>query len=169
MNPSEKIVQKIPKAVLDKGAKVGEFINLCDVRLIFQEARLGNLKPCPAVATVGHGCKAARHAEQGQIHVEANFHFELRDQNLGAQADPMVLIRAVFTLSYHVSNLENISDDEINAFGTTSGSVSSWPYWRELLSSTMGRMGLPPMTLPSYRIAAESEAVIEPNDSPQPG
>jgi hypothetical protein len=57
-------------------------------------------------------------------------------------------ITADFSLDYTVKSLDGISDDVLNAFGKVNGIHNVWPYWREYVQSTVGRLGLPPLVLP---------------------
>lgn len=48
------------------------------------------------------------------------------------------------------------SENELNAFGQTTGQFALFPYVRELVASTTGRMGLPPLHLGVMRLSLES-------------
>jgi hypothetical protein len=168
MPESNKVNQRVKKTVYETAQKVGALINLLDVRLVYQDVRLGNLKSCQAEVSVGHGCATRRDIENKQIRIDANFQFELREKDQQG-GEPMAFIRAVFALCYYIESVETVSDEEAQAFGSTSGSVTAWPYWREMLYSTMARMGLQPITLPSFRVAADSdEPTVESTATQQP-
>jgi preprotein translocase subunit SecB len=64
-----------------------------------------------------------------------------------------VVIEAEFVLVYAVDSLEGIKQKNLDVFGQTNGVFNAWPYWREFVQSITTRMGLPPLTLPAYRLA----------------
>jgi len=168
-NVNQQAVRTIPPEILAKAAKVGEASGLCEVRLVSQEVRLGPLEGI-TVSRIGHQCRVMRDAQNSKGVVEAAFAFELlKDKD----TEPQTFIRAVFALGFNVNELDSFSDDEIQAFGEVTGSVISYPFFRELLYSTLSRMGLPPIVLPSFRIAADkadasSATVRDPIASQQP-
>lgn len=52
-------------------------------------------------------------------------------------------------------------DSFFAAFANVNGMFNAWPYVRELVHSTVARMGLPPMILPVYRVASETPRKVE--------
>lgn len=52
-------------------------------------------------------------------------------------------------------------DSFFSAFANVNGMFNAWPYARELVHSTVARMGLPPMILPVYRVASETPRKVE--------
>ena len=61
-------------------------------------------------------------------------------------------IEATFILNYEVPSRQNFEDKNLHAFAATNGVFNVWPYWREYVQSTTTRMGLPPITLPVFRV-----------------
>jgi preprotein translocase subunit SecB len=41
---------------------------------------------------------------------------------------------------------------DIKAFAKSNGMLNVWPYWREFVQSITSRAGLPPLTVPLFRI-----------------
>jgi len=64
---------------------------------------------------------------------------------------PTVEILCRFVLVYRVPSFEGLSDENLIAFGRTSGVFSAWPYWREFVHSSSFRLSVPPIVLPTYR------------------
>jgi preprotein translocase subunit SecB len=60
-------------------------------------------------------------------------------------------IEATYGLAYQVDTLDGITNEHIKAFGQFIAVSDLWPYWREFVQSTVGRMGLPPLVLPLVR------------------
>jgi len=61
-------------------------------------------------------------------------------------------IAASFRLDYRVPDAGVFTDEQLSAFGQVNGVYNAWPFWREYVYSTMARLGLPPMTLPVFRV-----------------
>ena len=57
-------------------------------------------------------------------------------------------IEGEFLLDYRISAFEEISDEQVAAFGKMNGIYNAWPYWREYVQSMTARMGFPALTLP---------------------
>jgi hypothetical protein len=65
--------------------------------------------------------------------------------------DPRPLIfeiEATFAIAYSLRDVEGVQDRHVNAFAKMNGVYNAWPYWREYVQNSLGRMGLPPLTLP---------------------
>ena len=58
-----------------------------------------------------------------------------------------VLVSAVFHVIYKLTTT-GLPNELVEQFGKINGIFNAWPYWRELLQSTLQRMGLPPIVLP---------------------
>lgn len=64
---------------------------------------------------------------------------------------PLVTIECEFDVVYRVS--KPMTDAYFEIFKKTSLPLNTWPYWREFVHSSFGRMGLPPFILPVLRQA----------------
>jgi hypothetical protein len=65
----------------------------------------------------------------------------------------LLCVEAVFALIYAIDTFDNIDEQNIRAFASTSGLFHAWPYWREFLQSTLTRMGLPGIVAPLFRLS----------------
>lgn len=65
---------------------------------------------------------------------------------------PDVYIEATFVLVYSAERIGKLNNDNFQAFGNTNGVFNAWPYWREFVQNTITRMGLPPLTIPLFRL-----------------
>ncbi len=74
--------------------------------------------------------------------------FKEGDDEVGS----ILAIQATFVLMYAVESLDGLSEENLDAFGATNGVFNAWPYWREYVQSTVGRMGLPSIAVPVYRL-----------------
>ena len=61
--------------------------------------------------------------------------------------EPELSIEAQFKCEYRLDATTPYTDDQITAFSRLNGPYNTWSYWREFVQSTVGRMGLPPLTL----------------------
>ncbi len=71
----------------------------------------------------------------------------------GSDVDPELLIECTFELLYECES--KISEELSVAshdFGQMFGVIQIWPYWREYVQSTAGKMGLPPLLVPVMTI-----------------
>lgn len=57
---------------------------------------------------------------------------------------------------YDLPNSEPPTDRQMKAFAKTNGMLNIWPYWREYVQSATLRAGLPPLTLPLFRVMHEA-------------
>lgn len=84
------------------------------------------------------------------IVVIAKFHFEAFVESKTRQ--PVILIDASFLLSYKIENFEGLTQKGFEQFAKLNGIYNAWPYWREFVQNTIVRMGLPPLSIPVFRI-----------------
>ncbi|RME41901.1 MAG: hypothetical protein D6788_00185 [Planctomycetota bacterium] len=61
-------------------------------------------------------------------------------------------MKAMFEARYLLPEDANPSEEAIAFFACTNGVFNLWPYWREFVQSMASRMGLPRLTVPTYRI-----------------
>lgn len=61
-------------------------------------------------------------------------------------------ITAEFELIYHFRHSEWVTQESISHFAGINGVFNCWPFWRELVGSTLGRMGLPGVVVPLFLV-----------------
>ncbi len=66
------------------------------------------------------------------------------------EASPYLEIKATFCAIYR--STKELDEDEVRDFGSRYVQFHIWPYWRELVQSSCGRLQLPPLVVPPYRI-----------------
>jgi hypothetical protein len=59
---------------------------------------------------------------------------------------------------YDLPDHESLTPQQVQAFAKTNGMLNIWPYWREYVQSATLRAGLPPLTLPLFRVVYENPA-----------
>lgn len=62
--------------------------------------------------------------------------------------DAILTIEACFEAMYVAK--KELSEEELEAFGTNNVGYNVWPYWREYLQSTCTRIGVQPIRTPFY-------------------
>jgi preprotein translocase subunit SecB len=63
-----------------------------------------------------------------------------------------VKIEARFAIVYALRAAEGLDHEHFDAFAERNGIYNVWPYWREFVQSMTVRMGLPPLTVPVFRV-----------------
>jgi hypothetical protein len=133
--------------------KLISVVELVGVRLIEIRAsnRLSTLQEKPPV-TIEHTQKASVSAgdEAGRFVVFASI--DVRINATDGENQPLVRIRAKVELRYKVPPSFPVLKKELNAFARVNAVYNAWPYFREIVQSVSGRMELPQMILPVYRI-----------------
>jgi preprotein translocase subunit SecB len=61
-------------------------------------------------------------------------------------------IEATFFLLYSIERLDGLDDSTFGSFADLNGTYNAWPYWREFVQNVTSRMGLPPLTIPVFRL-----------------
>jgi hypothetical protein len=101
----------------------------------------------------------------GEKHQLFKVHFNcglrLSDPGLVQGEDPasgvVVEISATFVAEYLVKPGAYISDDAKDAFSKQNVGYHVWPYWREYVQSSCGRLGLPIVNVPLYRVSKANQ------------
>ncbi len=67
-------------------------------------------------------------------------------------------IEATYGLVYRIADFKEFSQNHLDAFAQVNGYFNVWPFWRELVHSTLGRIGLRAIAIPTLRTAPTSSA-----------
>lgn len=73
------------------------------------------------------------------------------EEELDEQTEALAEIGAVFVAEYFMNS--DLGQEAIDAFSLNNASYHVWPYWREYLMNTCGRMNLPKIALPAMQLA----------------
>ena len=90
--------------------------------------------------------------EDSLVYVKVSFTCKLVRPN-DEGAEPKIKIEATFVIIYSLNSLDGIEQRHVQAFGSLNGVYNAWPYWREYVQSSCGRMGLAPITIPAFRFS----------------
>jgi hypothetical protein len=59
---------------------------------------------------------------------------------------------ARFRATYQIASGERLTDEDLNQFAHWNATFNVWPFWRELVLSTLGRAELPMLVVPVMRV-----------------
>lgn len=92
----------------------------------------------------------------GLLLIRTKFNLEIRAS--GGDGELQAEVRGIFELSYQVPADEKFSSDELKGFGEVNAVFNAWPYWRELVQSSLARMSMPVLTAPVHRLPSNEPA-----------
>lgn len=98
-------------------------------------------------------------ADQGprgslRILVRCGLEIRARDDEETPQAE----VQGSFELVYRLPNDVTFSDEELQGFADFNAVFNAWPYWRELVQTSLARMSLPPLIVPVFRVTPSEDA-----------
>lgn len=116
------------------------------------ESLLG-VNEVPESVAVGseHRCtlEVAQTDEASELHVMAEF--RLNACKGSDEGEAAVRLECSFALVYEVPDSAVFEDLELQHFAEVNGAYNAWPYWRELVQTATGRVGLTGIVVPLYR------------------
>ena len=134
--------------------QVAKFVTLKSI--VLKSAHLESFfDPGKAPATVSltqqHRClfEEKREDEQRAIHVLAEFQFSASEQ--GGDGGEVAKLVASFVLVYALPVDAVFEERCLKFFAELNGPYNAWPYWRELVQTATGRIGLAGIMVPLYR------------------
>lgn len=86
-------------------------------------------------------------------------------------ADSTLAVDGTFVVLYQLDSGPELSDADLTAFAEINGRLNTVPYWREFVSSSLVRAGLPAYEVPVYnpaRVARDRAEIDAPDDHPGP-
>lgn len=88
-----------------------------------------------------------------------SLHFSVRIKPVSAEDAAFFELLATFHAHYVMNRgMPDEARADLDAFAQTNAVVHTWPYFRELVQSTIWRCGLPPFPLPLFRITDQQPA-----------
>jgi len=144
-------------ADLKLAIKISEQVELEEVKLLMSEfSQLPTADQGEKLFNVDRTVSVEANKDQNMIIVFPNFELKgYSDKKMAKQDEPFLKIRAMFALVYKAKDLSNLSEKAFDSFGQANGVYNAWPYWREFVQNVTTRMGLPPLTIPVFRIVAQ--------------
>jgi len=144
------------RADLKLAIKISEQVELEEVKLLMSEfSQLPPITQGDKVFDVDRTVRVEVNKDENMIIVFPNFELKgYSDKKRAKQDEPFLNIKAMFALVYRAKDLSNLSEKAFDSFGQANGIYNAWPYWREFVQNVTTRMGLPPLTVPVFRIVA---------------
>jgi hypothetical protein len=93
--------------------------------------------------------------------LDCEFSFTLNATHESLDSKPMEILLTL-EATYKVPSEITFSPKQVRAFAKTNGMLNVWPYWREFVQSVTSRAGLPPLTLPLFRVHITPSAPLTP-------
>lgn len=151
MVTKKKVAKRNKKRHASPGLLVSERVQIKDVRLISCECEQ---KPTATAGKKGYDIDVSTdvqlNEDQRVIVVLAKFWFVASIEK--KSSEPVLTIDALYALAYQVDSFDGLTQEGFEQFANLNGVYNAWPYWREFVQNTVGRMGLPPLTIPVFRI-----------------
>jgi hypothetical protein len=133
-------------------AKVSERVQIQEVRLLACSCKLSAYDSSDPIHTHLE-YEVNTQADENRMTISVMPKFRLRAGSTAQPTDkPAIYMEAIFLLSYGVKSTEGLTAANLQSFGELNGIYNSWPYWREFVQNMIGRMGLPPLTIPVFRV-----------------
>lgn len=85
------------------------------------------------------------------VYVEVDFDFAASPVRGDDPTESLVDLNATFLLVYSLKPAAEFAEDALEHFAGMNGAYNAWPYWRELVQSVSGRVGLSGIVLPVFR------------------
>ena len=85
------------------------------------------------------------------VTVELEFEGRATATDAEAEAPPAIRLEATFELAYNLKPEAEYPEGALDDFSRLNGAYNVWPYWRELVQSVTGRVGLAGIIIPVFR------------------
>lgn len=154
--PPQTRVESFSPETMKSAAKVGPRAVLLDIRLRqLNAADKGLLMSDEMRERTLLTHSVHRDLESSSAVVSCSMRYEMAHSTPESMAEPPLIVEAVFVLTYKIAGLDEVLKEDLEAFAEVNGLFNAWPYWRELLSSTVTRMGVLSPPAPTLRIRQE--------------
>lgn len=90
--------------------------------------------------------------DRDKLVVTVDFKFNAKEED--DSPSELVALTASFCLIYWLEPNVSIEDRCFRHFAEVNGPYNAWPYWRELVQSVTGRVGMAGVTIPVFRVTA---------------
>lgn len=131
-------------------AAVIPHVEVDDIRLVKLASRLTDSLPESPHIVVAMGHDVAADVVEGILLVQVSY--KLNAKVSKDATEPFFDLRATFQLAYQGENLASVGKEQWLAFASVNAVHNSWAYWRELVQSVSGRMGIPTLTVPLLKL-----------------
>lgn len=97
------------------------------------------------------------------VYVYVDLRFTASHEDVERVQGDLVELTATYQLAYALESAARYPEDALQYFAELNGVYNIWPYWRELVQTVTGRVGLSAIVVPVYRpVVRELDATAEP-------
>lgn len=101
--------------------------------------------------TQQHRCSVDHQVKGDRREVRVLAEFKFTASKSESEDGSVVRLDATFVLVYEMSSTAEFEPRCIQYFADINGAYNAWPYWRELVQSAAGRVGMAGIVIPVYR------------------
>ena len=134
-------------------AQITPHVEIEDVRLLRLSARVYGNGETDTGRKVRLRLSTASQCKQVGTKLSAEVRFGMGGVQEQDVTKRVVDVSAVLELSYRLSKEVELTPQQLRAFGKVNALYNAWPYWRELVQTTVARLGLPRLVVPVFRVA----------------
>lgn len=131
----------------ERVGRVAKAIQISDVQLVHSHFHRRDASPLPGDSQVEDDYEVLLDMEWAREPSRNLIGYLLRFK-VEAESDSGFNITAFFRLTYRHEAEAELDDGDLEQFGYWNAVFNAWPYFREFVSSTMNRAGLPRTILP---------------------
>jgi hypothetical protein len=138
---------------LDRASAVAKFVELRSVSMTAANLTT-SLHPLNLPSSLEIQTRYRAHqdtSDSEHMVVLIDFEFEGRAANAAAEGQPAIRLDATFALVYKWKPDVSFPDGAEADFARLNGAYNVWPYWRELVQTVSGRVGLSGIIVPVFR------------------
>lgn len=161
---------------IDLAKKVASVVQMRSVTLTraLIESELDPVAPPPNIKISSrHRCRHQHDVGEdvNRIRVFADFMLEVIPVSEAGEApenvQPAVSLEATFQLIYDAPLGQAFDVECLEQFAQVNGAYNSWPYWRELVQTATGRVGLSGVMVPVYRPQVREMPAVSEDGTPR--
>ena len=93
--------------------------------------------------------------------------FEFAAYAADVPSNSLATLEAEYALTYELKLDANKEVEALKIFAEVNGPFAAWPYWRELVQTVTGRLGLPGVLVPVFKVDLKS--LSKPSSDQRPG
>jgi len=181
--PSEQAAPKLRQSVepdesqelpsRETGLRVGGAVEIRNIELVFAQFTRSDDDELPSgdpptdqVPEFGITPRWKLNKDETTLGVTVGFSTTFPSETEENAEDVPYSVIAAFRLTYGLPANEHFDDEEIESFVRWQSVFNVWPYWREYLSSTINRAGLPRLISPVMRLRIAEGEVSLPSGTP---
>ncbi len=147
-------------------AQITPHVEIEDVRLLSMSARVFDDGLVEAGKKVKLQLRTNSRCKQAGTKLSAEVRFVLRGVQEQDVTKKVIGLSAILELSYRLTKEVELTPKQLSTFGKLNALYNAWPYWRELVQTTVARMALPRLVVPVFRIARPQKERAEPSKKP---